>query len=193
MLTVADAAIAASRDPETIRRWIRAGRLTAWKVGGQHMIAEDDLAAVLRPTPSRAVAGDHDPSPPRVGEAPAPYRAHALATRSSAPALDVWLPHIVGRIVHSFDPARILLFGGRLHGEHGPDDDYELLVVLDGVDDRWAQAAEIRLSFGDLPVLSEVLVAGSDEVAVDGSRSTVGPISWAAREGLSIYDRAAAR
>jgi excisionase family DNA binding protein len=47
MLTVPEAARRAGRDPETIRRWIRLGRLRARKVGTQHVIAEDDLEAVL--------------------------------------------------------------------------------------------------------------------------------------------------
>jgi len=37
----------AGRDPETIRRWIRSGRLRAGKVGTQHVIEEEDLEAVL--------------------------------------------------------------------------------------------------------------------------------------------------
>lgn len=47
MLTVPEAARRAGRDPETIRRWIRGGRLRAAKVGTQHVIEESDLAAVL--------------------------------------------------------------------------------------------------------------------------------------------------
>lgn len=47
MLTVPEAARRAGRDPETIRRWIRAGRLQSRKVGTQHVIEEDDLAAIL--------------------------------------------------------------------------------------------------------------------------------------------------
>lgn len=47
MLTVPDAAKRAGRDPETIRRWIRVGRLRARKVGTQHVIEEEDLEAVL--------------------------------------------------------------------------------------------------------------------------------------------------
>lgn len=47
MLTVPEAASRAGRDPETIRRWIRGGRLRAHKVGTQHVIDEDDLEAVL--------------------------------------------------------------------------------------------------------------------------------------------------
>lgn len=46
MLTVPEAARRTKRDPETVRRWIRSGRLRATKVGTQHMIDETDLAAV---------------------------------------------------------------------------------------------------------------------------------------------------
>jgi excisionase family DNA binding protein len=47
MLTVPEAARRANRNPETIRRWIRAGKLPAQKIGTQHVIEEDDLDAVL--------------------------------------------------------------------------------------------------------------------------------------------------
>lgn len=46
MLTVPEAARRSKRNPETVRRWIRAGRLKAIKIGTQHMIDEVDLAAV---------------------------------------------------------------------------------------------------------------------------------------------------
>src|SRR4030067_450323 len=48
MITVPEAARLVGRDPETIRRWIRAGKLTAWKIGTQHVIDEDDLTNVVR-------------------------------------------------------------------------------------------------------------------------------------------------
>jgi excisionase family DNA binding protein len=47
MLTVPEAAKRAGRDPETIRRWIRLGRLRARKVGTQHVIEDEDLEAIL--------------------------------------------------------------------------------------------------------------------------------------------------
>lgn len=47
MITVPEAARRAGRNPETIRRWIREGRLASTKVGTQHTIEERDLAAVL--------------------------------------------------------------------------------------------------------------------------------------------------
>lgn len=47
MLTVPEAARRANRNPETIRRWIRAGKLPARKIGTQHVIEEEALDAVL--------------------------------------------------------------------------------------------------------------------------------------------------
>jgi excisionase family DNA binding protein len=44
MLTVPEAARRAKRDPETVRRWIRSGRLKATRIGTQHLIEEEDLA-----------------------------------------------------------------------------------------------------------------------------------------------------
>ncbi len=46
MLTVPEAARRTKRDPETVRRWIRSGRLRATKIGTQHLIDEADLAEV---------------------------------------------------------------------------------------------------------------------------------------------------
>lgn len=47
MLTVPEAARRAHRNPETIRRWIREGKLRARKVGTQHVIEEADLAGLV--------------------------------------------------------------------------------------------------------------------------------------------------
>lgn len=47
MLTVPEAARRAGKNPETIRRWIRSGRLRAHKVGTQHVIDDKDLESVL--------------------------------------------------------------------------------------------------------------------------------------------------
>jgi excisionase family DNA binding protein len=47
MITVPEAAKRAGKDPETIRRWIRTGRLRARKIGTQHVIEEEDLDVLL--------------------------------------------------------------------------------------------------------------------------------------------------
>lgn len=47
MLTVPEVARRVGRDPETVRRWIRGGKLPARKVGTQHVVDEGDLQALL--------------------------------------------------------------------------------------------------------------------------------------------------
>jgi len=46
VLSVAEAARRVGRNPETVRRWIRSGRLRARKIGTQHVIEEADLEAL---------------------------------------------------------------------------------------------------------------------------------------------------
>ena len=46
MLSVPEAARRLRRNPETVRRWIREGRLRSTKVGTQHMIDEADIEQV---------------------------------------------------------------------------------------------------------------------------------------------------
>ena len=50
MLTVPEAARRTGRNPETIRRWIRSGKLRARRVGTQHVIDDADLEAVASKT-----------------------------------------------------------------------------------------------------------------------------------------------
>jgi len=68
MITVPEAARRAGKDPETIRRWIRTGRLRARKIGTQHVIEETDLEPLLEadvvPLPSpwgRTLTGEPMP------------------------------------------------------------------------------------------------------------------------------------
>jgi excisionase family DNA binding protein len=50
MLTVPEAARRVGRNPETVRRWIREGKLPARKIGTQHVIEERDLDDALEPS-----------------------------------------------------------------------------------------------------------------------------------------------
>jgi excisionase family DNA binding protein len=174
MLTVPEAARRAGRHPETIRRWIREGRLRAHKVGTQHVIEADDLVLVTG-------GSGH-----RTGEAQAAYASDegAPATRLTVP--DEWLPAIVGRVVRATDPVRIVLFGARARGEGRDDSDYELLVVLDDVADRMAARVAVRRSFADIPAPADVVVASTAEIAEGPS----GLVHWALVEGRSVYERA---
>lgn len=46
-ITVPQAARRTGKHPETIRRWIREGKLRARKIGTQHLIEEGDLEVLL--------------------------------------------------------------------------------------------------------------------------------------------------
>ena len=43
MLTVPEAARRVGRNPETVRRWIREGKLRSTRIGTQHLIDEEEL------------------------------------------------------------------------------------------------------------------------------------------------------
>lgn len=174
MLTVPEAARLAGRHPETIRRWIREGRLRAHKVGTQHVIEPDDLVEVTG-------GPGH-----RVGEAQAAYATDEGAHAVPQAVADEWLPAIVGRVVRATDPVRIILFGARARGEGRDDTDYEILVVLDDVPDRMAARVAVRRSFADIPAPADIVVASTTEIAEGPS----GLVHWALVEGRSVYERA---
>ena len=58
MVTVPQAARLTGRNPETIRRWIREGKLPARKIGTQHVIEEADLDPLLGASSDRGLATD---------------------------------------------------------------------------------------------------------------------------------------
>lgn len=45
-------------------------------------------------------------------------------------ARDQTLSRIVDRLVDTFRPARIYLFGSKARGDEGPDSDYDIMVVV---------------------------------------------------------------
>jgi len=144
------------------------------------VIAEDDLAAFLG-TPTVAEPR-HE-----IHEAAASYGA-SMPAGAVVPALDLWLPQIVGRLVRAMDPVRIQLFGSRARGDQRPDSDYDLLVVLDQVEDRRAARLEVRRLLDDLPISKDVLVASISEID-DPDDPPWGALYWALQEGKTIYER----
>lgn len=68
MITVPEAARRTGRNPETVRRWIREGKLPSRKVGTQHLVDEDTLldlgAAEVVPasTEERTLTGEPMPN-----------------------------------------------------------------------------------------------------------------------------------
>jgi excisionase family DNA binding protein len=199
MLTVPEAARRVGRNPETVRRWIREGKLGARKVGTQHIIDEDDLSDAARgifATPAPSVDLDGAPSSAQaerahqLREAAAPYVEQLPTSRAAGQELtDFLLPQIVGRIVRAVDPARIILFGSRARGDARPDSDYDVLVVLDSIGHRREERIRIRRAFEDLPVAADVLVASTAEADGDLLGRPAGAVAWALREGRPVYAR----
>ena len=58
MLTVPEAARRVGRNPETIRRWIRDGRLRSQRIGTQHLVDEEALDALVATPAAIPAAGD---------------------------------------------------------------------------------------------------------------------------------------
>ena len=178
MLTVPEAARRVGRDPETVRRWIRAGKLSSVKVGTQHLIDEGDLDDL-----GRRVDGGL-----QVSEVAAPYGS-GLDPRLRVVAGDPWLPAVVGRIVREVDPAQIILFGSRALGDARADSDYDLLVVMDEIVDRRATRLRVRAAIDSLPIFTDIVVATTEQVG--WAPALFGDVLQAAvSEGRVIYERA---
>jgi excisionase family DNA binding protein len=204
-LTVPEAARRVGRNPETIRRWIREGKLRAHKVGTQHVIDEDDLADAIRSATASPVP-KHDPDRAWTDRSiveglhgSRAERAHEIrkAVAPDLPAApgrpavttDPWLPMIVGRIVRTVNPVRIVLFGSRAKREAREDSDYDLLVVVDAATNRREMRIAIRRSFADLAVAADVVVATADEAGARIPGRPAGVVYWALQGGRVVYDR----
>jgi predicted nucleotidyltransferase len=95
---------------------------------------------------------------------------------------------MVDRIVESFHPVRIVLFGSRARGTDTPDSDVDLLVVLRDVTDKRRTAVEIRRVLSDMPLCKDIVVTTPGEIARRGDLpgSVLRP---ALREGKVLYEQ----
>jgi len=95
---------------------------------------------------------------------------------------------MIDRIVHCFDPVRIILFGSYARGDIEPESDVDLLVVLWKFAKKSKAAIEIRRILADFPVCKDIIVTTPDEIACRGdlAGSVLRP---ALREGKVLYER----
>jgi prevent-host-death family protein len=148
---------------------------------------EQPQALIDAATIPEIVRESHIARDAQIAEAVAPY----LTSKDRlAPGSEVdRLPAIVGRIVRLVDPARIILFGSRARGDAHKDSDYDILVVMEHVNDARATRIALRKALDDLPISKDIVVAALDRV--DGRLGPPwGVLHWALREGRTLYERA---
>jgi HEPN domain-containing protein/predicted nucleotidyltransferase len=104
-----------------------------------------------------------------------------------AEAMDERLDAMTRLVVAEWAPRRVILFGSRARGEHRPDSDYDLMIVIDSPDsvDECERAIRACVSSADAPV--DVCVASTQ--SFERRRRDVGTLEYAAdREGVVLYD-----
>ncbi len=100
-----------------------------------------------------------------------------------------WIPVMAERIVRTFNPERLILFGSHARGEARADSDIDLLVVMPDGTDRRGTTIAIRRALGDLPVAKDIIVTTPEEITRRGT--LVGTVLRPAlREGSVLYERA---
>lgn len=96
---------------------------------------------------------------------------------------------MVSRIINSFDPDKIILFGSYARGTAGPDSDVDLLIVMPFTRSKRETQLEIRRVLHDVEVSKDILVSTPEEYA--WRKDVVGTIEYpATREGKVLYAKA---
>jgi len=93
------------------------------------------------------------------------------------------------RIVSSFHPQRIILFGSYANGRPGPDSDLDLLIVMDVDGSTRQKANEIDLLMSDRSIPMDFLVLTPEQY--ERQKNIIGTIvRQADLNGKVIYDHA---
>lgn len=93
------------------------------------------------------------------------------------------------RLIQSFNPDQIILFGSQARGTATPDSDVDLMVVMP-IERSQKPAAEVAMGVAlhDIRIPMDILVVTSEEL--ERHRNIPGTIVWPAlREGKILYAR----
>src|SRR3954469_2098083 len=101
---------------------------------------------------------------------------------------EVILANLTRELVQRFAPERIVLFGSRARGDHHPDSDYDVIMVLGDVQ---YPEMDVRMIVQQLFSNVEIFVGSRDRF--DRRRTDVGTLEYAAdQDGRILYARSAA-
>ena len=99
---------------------------------------------------------------------------------------DPVLEEITRLLVDRCAPERVVLFGSRARGDHHPDSDYDIIVVLDTPLDESARDGPVREALGKRGSNVDVIVYTPTEF--DRTRGDVGALAYAGEvEGRILY------
>ena len=86
------------------------------------------------------------------------------AMKPSTPIEDSVLTEIVRRLVDSFHPDRVYLFGSRARGDANNDSDYDILLVLPRLEDRRYRLSQRAYALlRGIPAAVDVLVWSKED------------------------------
>jgi uncharacterized protein len=100
---------------------------------------------------------------------------------------DPRLAEVVSRLVRTFHPERIYLFGSRARGEAQADSDYDLMVLVpESADSSYGRARQAYMALLDVPLPMDILVWTSGEF--DWQLAAVASLpATILREGRLLY------
>jgi predicted nucleotidyltransferase len=98
---------------------------------------------------------------------------------------------LVERLVAAANPERIILFGSRARGDHRPDSDFDVLVVMrQDIAEPWQMARKLRRAVGLIGYGKDIVV--TDHRRLDEERGLNGSmVGMAMRDGKEIWPHAA--
>jgi len=102
---------------------------------------------------------------------------------------DTVLRKIIERLVATFDPERIYLFGSRARGDHTSESDYDVMVLVDSSDEpSYRRAQRAYRVIGAVGASKDVLVWTRAEY--DSQRHGGASLAAAVqRDGVTVYAR----